>query len=612
MANQGIEKDNLIKKMSSAPTDPGCYIFRDKSGKILYIGKARNLRNRVKSYLSKGDLNPKTSVLVSKVNDVEFFVTNSEVEALILENTLIKKHKPRYNICLRDDKTYPYIKITNEDFPRVFITRRVIDDGSKYFGPYTDVKSLRNTLRIINKIFQIRTCKYSLTGEIIEKKKVQLCLSYHIKKCGGPCQGLVSKDEYDRMINKVEAFLEGRIDEVVDYLKEKMDIAAKELMFEEAARYRDQIRAIQSYARKQFVELPDIQNIDLVYFIIESRTALAVLFRVRSGKLMGKEPFYIGNVESAGTGEVVSGFLERYYSSTSLIPDEVLLNIEPDNSEILTEWLSSLRGKKVRIGIPKSGEKLRLMMIAEKNAKLQFEELRYKEGLKVDFVPKTLRSLKKDLGLENYPRRIEAIDISNLKGKQPVGSVIVFEDGKPKKSEYRRYKIKTVERIDDYAMISEVVRRRYGRLMEEGKRIPDLILIDGGKGQVSVAKKELDSLGLDNVPVIGLAKKLEEIYFPSLKDPLVLSKASISLILLRRIRDEAHRFAISYHRLRRKKEGIRSVLDEIPGLGKVKRIELMKHFGSVEKLASVSKEDIMKVPGIGKKLAEKIWEHLHQ
>ena len=612
MANQGIEKDNLIKKMSSAPTDPGCYIFRDKSGKILYIGKARNLRNRVKSYLSKGDLNPKTSVLVSKVNDVEFFVTNSEVEALILENTLIKKHKPRYNVCLRDDKTYPYIKITNEDFPRVFITRRVIDDGSKYFGPYTDVKSLRNTLRIINKIFQIRTCKYSLTGEIIEKKKVQLCLSYHIKKCGGPCQGLVSKDEYDRMINKVEAFLEGRIDEVVDYLKEKMDIAAKELIFEEAARYRDQIRAIQSYARKQFVELPDIQNIDLVYFIIESRAALAVLFRVRSGKLMGKEPFYIGNVESAGTGEVVSGFLERYYSSTSLIPDEVLLNIEPDNSEILTEWLSSLRGKKVRIGIPKSGEKLRLMMIAEKNAKLQFEELRYKEGLKIDFVPKTLRSLKKDLGLENYPRRIEAIDISNLKGKQPVGSVIVFEDGKPKKSEYRRYKIKTVERIDDYAMISEVVRRRYGRLMEEGKRIPDLILIDGGKGQVSVAKKELDSLGLDNVPVIGLAKKLEEIYFPSLKDPLVLSKASISLILLRRIRDEAHRFAISYHRLRRKKEGIRSVLDEIPGLGKVKRIELMKHFGSVEKLASVSKEDIMKVPGIGKKLAEKIWEHLHQ
>ena len=612
MANQGIEKDNLIKKMSSAPTDPGCYIFRDKSGKILYIGKARNLRNRVKSYLSKGDLNPKTSVLVSKVNDVEFFVTNSEVEALILENTLIKKHKPRYNVCLRDDKTYPYIKITNEDFPRVFITRRVIDDGSKYFGPYTDVKSLRNTLRIINKIFQIRTCKYNLTGEIIEKKKVQLCLNYHIKKCGAPCQGLISKDEYDRMINKVEAFLEGRIDEVVDYLKEKMDIAAKELIFEEAARYRDQIRAIQSYARKQFVELPDIQNIDLVYFIIESRTALAVLFRVRSGKLMGKEPFYIGNVESAGTGEVVSGFLERYYSSTSLIPDEVLLNIEPDNSEILTEWLSSLRGKKVRIGIPKSGEKLRLMMIAEKNAKLQFEELRYKEGLKVDFVPKTLRSLKKDLGLENYPRRIEAIDISNLKGKQPVGSVIVFEDGKPKKSEYRRYKIKTVERIDDYAMISEVVRRRYGRLMEEGKRIPDLILIDGGKGQVSVAKKELDSLGLDNVPVIGLAKKLEEIYFPSLKDPLVLSKASISLILLRRIRDEAHRFAISYHRLRRKKEGIRSVLDEIPGLGKVKRIELMKHFGSVEKLASVSKEDIMKVPGIGKKLAEKIWEHLHQ
>ena len=612
MANQGIEKDNLIKKMSSAPTDPGCYIFRDKSGKILYIGKARNLRNRVKSYLSKGDLNPKTSVLVSKVNDVEFFVTNSEVEALILENTLIKKHKPRYNVCLRDDKTYPYIKITNEDFPRVFITRRVIDDGSKYFGPYTDVKSLRNTLRIINKIFQIRTCKYNLTGEIIEKKKVQLCLNYHIKKCGAPCQGLISKDEYDRMINKVEAFLEGRIDEVVDYLKEKMDIAAKELIFEEAARYRDQIRAIQSYARKQFVELPDIQNIDLVYFIIESRAALAVLFRVRSGKLMGKEPFYIGNVESAGTGEVVSGFLERYYSSTSLIPDEVLLNIEPDNSEILTEWLSSLRGKKVRIGIPKSGEKLRLMMIAEKNAKLQFEELRYKEGLKVDFVPKTLRSLKKDLRLENYPRRIEAIDISNLKGKQPVGSVIVFEDGKPKKSEYRRYKIKTVERIDDYAMISEVVRRRYGRLMEEGKRIPDLILIDGGKGQVSVAKKELDSLGLDNVPVIGLAKKLEEIYFPSLKDPLVLSKASISLILLRRIRDEAHRFAISYHRLRRKKEGIRSVLDEIPGLGKVKRIELMKHFGSVEKLASVSKEDIMKVPGIGKKLAEKIWEHLHQ
>lgn len=612
MMDQKPGRDNLIEKINSAPADPGCYIFRDKNGKILYIGKAKNLKNRVRTYLSKGEMNPRTAVMVSRVHDVEFFITNSEVEALILENTLIKEHKPRYNVCLRDDKTYPYIKITNENFPRVFLTRRVTEDGSKYFGPYTDVKSLRNTLRTINKIFQIRTCKYSLSEEVIEKRKIPLCLNYHIKKCGGPCQGLVSKEEYARMIGKVEAFLEGRIDEVVEYLKEKMDIAAKELMFEEAARYRDQIRAIQSYARKQFVELSGIQNIDLIYFIIEEKAGLVVLFRVRSGKLIGKEPFYMGNVENAEPGEVVSGFLERYYSSTSLIPDEVLLNMEPDNKEVLTEWLSSLRGKRVRIGIPKSGERLRLMTIAEKNARLQFEEFQYREGLKIDFVPRTLKSLKKDLALENYPRRIEAIDISNIKGKQAVGSVIVFEDGRPRKSEYRRYRIKTVVGIDDYAMISEVVRRRYSRLIGEGKKIPDLILIDGGKGQVSAAKKELNSLGLDSVPVIGLAKRLEEIYLPGLKESVVLSKTSVSLILLRRIRDEAHRFAISYHRLRREKEGIRSVLDEIPGLGSVKKIELMKHFGSVKKLASVSKEDIMKVPGIGEKLAEKIWEYLHQ
>lgn len=612
MNEMTITKGKLTEKILEAPVQPGCYIFKDRQGKIIYIGKAKNIRNRVRSYLSKTNMNPKQMIMVSKIHDVEYFITNSEVEALILENTLIKMYKPKYNVCLRDDKTYPYIKITNENYPRLYITRRLLDDGSKYFGPFTDVKSLRKTLDIINKIFQIRTCKYNLTDNIVKLKKIKLCLSYHIKKCGGPCHGLVSKEEYSNMIEQVEAFINGKTDSVMSYLKNKMETAASELRFEDAARYRDQLRAIQLYSRKQYIELQGINDVDLIYFIIENNYGLSLLFRIRGGKIIGKEPFQLQNTENAEFSEIVSSFLEQYYSSTILLPDEIITNIEPENQSLLVEWLSSKKGKKIRISVPKHGEKARLLQIAEKNAKLQFEEFKYKENIKVDFVPKVLKSLKKDLNLPMYPRRIEAIDVSNIKGKQSVGSVVVFEDGKPKKSEYRKYKIKSVNGIDDYAMISEVMKRRYTRQLKEKKDLPDLILIDGGKGQLSKAVEVLKSLELENIPVIGLAKRLEEIFIPEQRDPIILPKDSLSLILLKRVRDEAHRFAITYHRKRRKKETIKSILDEIPKVGEKKKKELIKHFGSVEKIASASIEDLTTVPGIGKKLAETIWHFLHR
>ena len=603
----------LMERIRSAPVDAGCYLYKNQSGKIIYIGKAKNLRNRVRSYFvgdKSGD--PKTQKLVSKIRDVEFIATHSEVDALILENTLIKKHKPKYNIILRDDKTFPYVRITNEPFPRVFLTRKVISDRSQYFGPFTDVRAVRDTVQVIKNLFSIRTCQHRLDDKTVQSRKIKLCLDYHIKKCDGPCQGLITFAEYEKMIDKVKAFLQGRTRELLAYFQEKMDSASSELRFEDAAIFRDHLETLRQYSNRQAVELNDFEDRDLVYVAIEEDDGCAVVFRVREGKLLAKDSLLLQGVAVHELPEVIRNFIRQYYSEARPVPPEINVNAYPADQEILQEWLSKLRGTKVSITRPGRRDKIRLMKMAEKNARLQLQEFLFKKNQKVEYTPKSLVSLQTDLGIWQLPRRIEAFDISNIRGKAAVASMVSFLNAKADKKEYRKFRIKTVSGIDDFAMMQEVVKRRYTRLIKEEKPLPDVILIDGGKGQLHVAKKVLDSLSLEQIPVIGLAKRLEEIFRPDSAEPITLPRNSISLQLLQKIRDESHRFAITYHRKLRHKGEIESELDLIPRLGKAKKQLMWKRFKTISKMKSASVEEIQELDGIGPKLAESIWNHLHK
>lgn len=603
----------LIQKAENAPVDPGCYLFKDSQDKIIYIGKAKQLRNRVKTYFSAEDRfrDAKTQSLLKHVRDIEFIITHSEVEALILENTLIKEHRPRYNIFLKDDKTFPYVRITDEPFPRVFLTRKLVNDGSKYFGPYTDARTIRETIRIIKKVFTVRNCHYRLDSATVAAKKVKLCLQYHIHNCEGPCQQLISAAEYNRMIAQVITFLKGHSTEVVDYLEQKMETAAKQLRFEIAARYRDNIRLLRCYFYRQAVEIRDFKDRDVISLIVEEDTAAAIVLRLRQGKLLSRDTFFLERVAKTELAEVMRTFLQRYYDRSQLIPAEINVNVYPRNQEILEEWLTNLRSRSVKISRPVREEKLRLVQLAEKNARAQLAELLLKKSKATDYIPKSLKRLQQDLNLAQLPLRIEAFDISNLQGKQAVASLVTFQNASPLKSEYRRYRIKTVNGIDDVAMMREVVQRRYSRVLKEAKPLPDLVVIDGGRGQLSGAKKELDRLELTQIPVIGLAKRLEEVFIPDQPEPLVLARDSTSLILLQRIRDEAHRFAINYHRNLRHKTEFGSILDQIHGLGAAKKKNLMEYFTSVKKIRSASVEQLCQVNGIGRKLAQSIWDFMH-
>ncbi len=468
-----FKSGNLLQKIKEAPVDPGCYIYKNSDGKIIYIGKAKNIVNRIKSYFLKGhSKDTKTKVLVTNIADVEFIVTHSEVEALILENTLIKKHKPKYNISLRDDKTFPYVRITNEPFPQVYVTRKLIKDDSLYFGPFTDAKSLKETIRIIKTLFTVRSCKYKLSDETIKKGKIKLCMDYHIKKCEGPCRSLVSADDYEKMISKVIAFLRGKTSEVIEFFNEKMEIASKSLEFENAAIFRDHINILRNYSRRQSVELNDFIDRDFINIIIESGDGCAVVFRVRQGKLIGRDSFFLDGVTNYETPEIMRNFLQQYYSKAKFVPLEILVNVIPEEESVLKKWLTETRSGKVTISRPERGEKVRLLKMAEKNARIQLQEYLLKKSAKTDYIPKSLKKLQEDLSLPKLPRRIEAFDISNISGKFAVASLVTFINAKPKKSEYRRFKIKTVKGIDDFAMMAEVIKRRYTRLIKEKKNFP--------------------------------------------------------------------------------------------------------------------------------------------
>jgi len=594
------------EKLKDLPTQPGVYFYYDRAGKIIYIGKAKVLKNRVKSYFTGQPDSPKTARLVARIWDLETLVTRTEVEALLTEANLIKQHKPRFNIDLRDDKTFPYIRITKEDYPQVYVTRTIVKDGSVYYGPYTNVKGLRAALAVIKRIFTIRSCNYRMDDASVAAKKVPLCLDYHIGKCDGPCQGLISKIEYAEMIQRVEDFLKGRTDSVESYLETKMIHSADTQQYEFAARYRDQLEAVRSYVSRQRLRTSDFEDRDVLGVARQENLTCGILIRIRSGKLIGKEQFRFRGTEDEGLPDILSRLITRVYEDASFIPKEILVPGKISDRAILHTWLKEVAGYKVSIQMPQKGEKKTLIELADRNAELVLKDWALEQAQRVEIVPKMVRALQEDLSLEAPPRRIEGFDISHLGGTETVASMVCFVDGKPAKKEYRKFKIKTVEGIDDFASMKEVIHRRYTRVKAEALSEPDLILIDGGKGQLSAAVEVLERIGMSHIPILGLAKRLEEVFLPGESLSLGISKSSASVILLRRIRDEAHRFAITFQRKRRGKAMVHSALDDIEGVGPSKRVQLMKHFRTLKNIKNASLEELCHVPGISEALARRI------
>jgi len=603
---------SLEEKFKNLPNKPGVYYFKDKGNKIIYIGKAKSLRSRVRSYFQNSAIDPKTEVMVSKIKDFEIIITNSEIEALILEANLVKEHKPRYNINLKDDKSYPYIRVTRELFPRVFPTRRIIHDGSRYFGPYTDVKAMKQTLKIIRKVFPVRSCSYALTEESIKRKKVKICLDYHIKKCLGPCEGFISPEKYQEIIKQMMYFINGKNSILLEEMRENMNKSAEEMNFEEAARLRDNINFIENFYAGHKTVLNNMDDIDIFSIAADGDSACGVIFKVRDGKVTGRQHFYLSNVKNKEKKEILKPLMQEYYLESRFYPDQIYVPVIPEDYKALTRWLEKEKGKKINLVTPKIGKKNKLIEMGEKNAYLLLEELKIQKMKSGDYVPNSISAIQKELHLKTLPKRIEAFDISNISGKDAVASMVHFENGIPKKSEYRKFKIKTVASADDFAMIEEVVIRRYTRLLEENTEFPDLILIDGGKGQVSAAVNALKKIGITNQPLAGIAKKYEEIYLPGIKEPQSISKSSPGLKLLQRIRDESHRFALQYHKKLRKKRTIFSGLDNIDGIGKVKKEQLYRQFGSIRKIREAKPEEILKIPGFNKKTVDKLLKELNQ
>jgi len=602
----------LKDKLKSLPNKPGVYLFKDRQGKVLYVGKAKILRNRVRSYFQKSR-NPdsRLQIMINKINDFEFIITDSDIEALILEANLIKEKKPRYNVQLKDDKSFPYIRITAEDFPQVFATRNLIRDGSTYFGPYTNVKDMRNALVTLKRLFSIRSCKVDLNPEVIERNKVSLCLEYYIHKCKGPCQQLQDKEDYQKMIGHVSEFLRGKTSALKVRLEEQMQQLAAEQKYEEAARVRDKIEILEKYRNKQKVVLPDQEDRDVFALAKEEDDACAVIFKIREGKVINRIHFFLSSVQDKTSAEVLEYFIHQYYSRSDEIPHELFLTEAIRQKELIESWLGSRVNYKVSILVPKIGEKKKLMALCEKNAAYLLEELKLQRMKSKDYVPHSLRSLQRDLRLDKVPRHVECFDISNIQGSDPVASMVCFINGKPKKSAYRKFAIRSKSTPDDFAMMKEVISRRYSRLIKEKKDLPQLIVVDGGKGQLSSAVTVLKSLGLADQAVIGLAKRLEEIFFPGVSEPQILPRTSSSLRLLQQIRDEAHRFAVTFHRQKRKKRTLTSRLDEISGVGPGRRNALLSKFGSVNKIKALSLEELIGEGKMPAKLARKIYDHFH-
>ena len=601
---------NLESKIKNLPDKPGIYQFKNEKGKVIYVGKAINLKNRVRSYFHNGVTSPKTIALVSKIDDLELIITDNEIEALVLENNLIKDLKPRYNVNLKDDKSYPFIKVTKEPYPRVYPTRRVVKDGSKYFGPYTDVKNMKSSLRMINQIFKIRSCKLNIDQGSIDKKKFKVCLDYHIKKCDGPCEGLVSEIAYNEMVSEVIKVLKGKTDDLIKELNLRMQKSVEALEYEKAAEIRDKINQLEVISSKQKVVSEDFEDRDIISIAFEGKDSACSVFNIRNGKLVAKKQLRLSIELGEEASDIYSAAVKFYYSEFVEIPKEIVMEMEPSDLSALGEWLSMRADKKVKFTIPKRGGLNSLTKMCKQNAILQLKEIQIQKMKKEGHVPYALAALQRDLRLNTLPKKIECFDISNLQGTDTVASMVVFEDGKPKKSLYRKFIIKEVEGPDDFSSMREVIKRRYSKLLDENSILPDLIMVDGGKGQLSSAVEILDELGFRKYNIIGLAKRLEEVFFPQQSDPASIPKTSSGLKLLQQVRDEAHRFAITFHRNRRSKRTIQTELTGIKGIGPSTAQKLLKELGSLSAVKQSNYERLVEI--IGKQKSEILIKYFEQ
>jgi excinuclease ABC subunit C len=547
--------------------------------------------------------------MVSKIVDVELTVTDSEIEALILEANLIKQLKPRYNVLLKDDKSYPYIAITKEPYPRVYVTRRKTS-GARYFGPYTDVKSMRSALKTVRNLFMVRSCSFDLTEESIKKKRFKVCLDYHIKKCEGPCEGYVSQEHYNTLIDQAADVLRGKTKGVIESLKKEMNILADESRFEDAAAIRDRMNALLVYSEKQKIVDSTESDRDIIALVSKENDACAVIFKIREGKIIGSQHLYLSNASGKLFSELLEAVLERYYLEQEDIPPELFLSDDISNTEIVQTWLETTSGHQVHIQFPQSGEKAKLVALVRANAQFWLDELELMKIKRGDILPNSIQALQRDLRLPAPPRRIECFDISNIQGADTVASLVVFIDGKPKKSEYRKFIIRTVEGPNDFASMQEVVERRYARTLQEQLSLPDLIMVDGGKGQLSSAIEVLNKLQLTTMPIIGLAKRLEEVFLPNQNEPIQLPRTSSGLRLIQHMRDEAHRFAVTFHRSVRSKRIIQTELVHIKGVGVTRANVLLKTFGSLQGVRAATEEQLATI--VGKSVAKNVLQYLHE
>lgn len=598
---------NIGSKIANLPTDPGVYIFRDGKGKVIYIGKAKNLRNRVRQYFQKtSDGRPQFEILVSKISDVEVITTRTEYEALILEGNLIREHKPRYNVMLKDDKSQPYLQIASEDYPRIFLTRRPKQDGSKYYGPYGDLRYLKGLIHVLRGMLQIRTCNLPLTEDSVARGKFKACLEFHLGRCNAPCIGNESKSEYAMRVQDFTTVVKGRGSEIISKLRKDMELAAEELRFERAAQLRDWLASIDNLTRRQTIISPEPIDRDTIGIAVQDEDGCLVVMQVRGGRLLGRIQYPLKVPRDSPLDEVLRQALLLYYSQ-SAIPEELILPVEPSNFDSISRWLKTRADGKLTIRIPERGERVQMVDLARRNAELQLHELLRTTSTR-DRVPSSLTELKHRLRLRDVPRVIEAFDISNLMGEHKVAGMVVFKMGKPARSEYRRFRIKTVDGQDDFRSMHEVITRRFSRLSRESKPMPDLILVDGGKGQLAAAVEALNSQGISDYQIIGLAKKLEEIYRPGDSEPYNLPKTSSALKLLQQVRDEVHRFSITYHRKLRQKESMASELQDIPGIGASRRRLLLNHFRSFQRLGTATIEELTAIKGISPALAARVYQ----
>ena len=599
MMGDAEQQAYILEKVSHLPTTPGVYLWRDKYQRIIYVGKAINLRNRVRSYVQQ-DVNRsvKVTAMMRRAWDVETIQTKTEMEALILEATLIKEHHPKYNIMLRDDKTYPYVKITvQEDFPRLFMTRRLERDGAKYFGPFTDVTAVHHVLRILRSYYPLRTCK--------SMKVERPCLQYHMHYCEGPCMNYVTVESYRRYIDDIVALFEGKQVQVIQEITSKMEQASEDLEFELAAKYRDDLLSIQKVQEKQRM-VSQRGDMDVLGMAIDGPMVCIQLFFIRSGRLLGRENYFVQH-EGDSPELVMTEFIKQYYGGSTFIPKELLLPMDSADRELFSEWFTSMKGQQVEVSVPQRGYKKDLIKMAEENAQNFLAERRRQWQYTIDKAGGAVKKLAEVLDLPRLPERMECYDISHMQGAETVASMVVFEGGKPAKREYRRFKLKTVQgKPDDFASMAEIMERRYGN--EKDWPIPDLIIIDGGKGQLNAALPVIRAMGVTDVPVISLAKRIEEVFVEGESESIILEHHTPELQLLQQIRDEAHRFAITYHRRLRGKRNLESVLDHIEGIGPKRRKALYKHFGNLDAMRVAELEELESVEGMNKKAALAVYE----